>query len=68
MNLNFINLMEEVMTSTIAMYSESVLNRQISFDRAVKEIHFATKADEYLIEDALSEHILKVCPLRDQTT
>jgi len=50
---------------TLLHYANSVLNGDISFDRAVKTLHFDTMADIIHLEEDLTETIRYVCPLRE---
>ncbi len=50
---------------TLVHYANSVLNGDISFDRAVKTLQYDTRANPYDLEQDLSEVILEICPVRD---
>lgn len=45
-------------------YAKSVLSREISFDRAVKKMHFTSQIDNHLLEELLIESIRESCPLK----
>ncbi len=47
-------------------YANSVLNGDISFDRAVKTLHFDTRDDEIYIEEDLIEVIREICPTKEE--
>ncbi len=47
-------------------YANSVLNGDISFNRAVKTLHFDTRADELHIEEDLTEVIMEICPVKEK--
>ena len=44
-------------------YANSVLNGDISFDRAVKTLQFDTREQEIYIEEDLISAIREICPL-----
>ncbi len=44
-------------------YAESILAREISFDRALKKMEFATGLDANSIEELLIEEVRFLCPL-----
>ena len=47
-------------------YAKSVLNRDISFARALKILHFDTGYSPHYLEEDLSLAISALCPLRSE--
>ena len=50
---------------TLMHYANSVLNRDISFDRAVKTLQLDTRAEIVHIEEDLVEAIRHICPTNE---
>ncbi len=48
-------------------YANSVLNRDISFDRAIKTLHFDTGYSIPSLEDDLCYAVNVICPLRNES-
>lgn len=47
----------------ITKYSVDVLNGEISFDRAVKKLHFDTGIDVLLLEEQITNEVQSLCPV-----
>ena len=47
----------------ITKYSVDVLNGEISFDRAVKKLHFDTGIDVLLLEEQVTSEVQHLCPV-----
>ena len=47
----------------ITKYSVDVLNGEISFDRAIKKLHFDTGIDVLLLEEQVTAEVQHLCPV-----
>ena len=47
----------------ITKYSVDVLNGEISFDRAIKKLHFDTGIDVLLLEEQVTSEVQHLCPV-----
>lgn len=53
------NLIEEL----IRKYSVEVINGDISFNRAIRKLHYDTGVSEYLLEEKVTEEVQSLCPV-----
>lgn len=66
MDTSFTKLLQMEVTlikELITKYSVDVLNGEISFDRAVKKLHFDTGIDELLLEEQVTAEVQHLCPV-----
>jgi len=47
----------------ITKYSTCVLNGDLSFERAIKKLHWDTGIDELLLEDQVTAEVQNLCPV-----
>ena len=66
MDTSFTKLLQMEVTlikELITKYSVDVLNGEISFDRAVKKLHFDTGIDVLLLEEQVTNEVQSLCPV-----
>ena len=66
MNTSFAKLLQMETTlikELITKYSVDVLNGEISFDRAVKRLHWDTGLDVLLLEEQVAHEVQHLCPV-----
>jgi hypothetical protein len=52
-----------IIQELITKYSTCVLNGDISFERAIKKLHWDTGIDELLLEDQVIDEVQHLCPV-----
>jgi hypothetical protein len=52
-----------IIQELITKYSTCVLNGDLSFERAVKKLHWDTGIDELLLEDQVTAEVQSLCPI-----
>ena len=66
MDTSFTKLLQMEVTlikELITKYSVDVLNGEISFDRAVKKLHWDTGIDVLLLEEQVTNEVQSLCPV-----
>jgi hypothetical protein len=52
-----------IIQELITKYSTCVLNGDLSFERAIKKLHWDTGIDELLLEDQVTAVVQSLCPV-----
>lgn len=63
---SFAKLLEmeaNIVKELIRQYSVEVLNGDISFERAIKRLHYDTGIAEFLLEEQVTEEVQSLCPV-----
>ena len=66
MNTSFAKLLQmeaALIKELITKYSVDVLNGEISFDRAIKKLHWDTGVDVLLLEEEVTSEVQHLCPV-----